>query len=95
MKEVLNWETFYRKVDFLTHEISIAKLDIFEPDPNQQIWILQGSDGRTSHAIGVFGKYVFDSNATNALMLTQKTLDWCCNCKEGFNQIHMYVRFRK
>jgi hypothetical protein len=27
----------------------VAKLDIYKPDPNRQLWILRGTDGGTNH----------------------------------------------
>jgi hypothetical protein len=93
MVEVRKRELVYCKVDFRSSRKAVAKVKIFEPDLCPQLWLLLGRDGGTNHAIGVFGKYVFDSNVGTALTLSQRTLDWCSNCKEGFSRIHMYVRF--
>jgi hypothetical protein len=93
--EVQKRETVYRKIDYLKKEKAIARLNIYDPEPNPKLWILLAKDGGTSHAVGVIGDYVFDSNVPNAMKLSKETLDWCSNCAEGFTRIHMYVRFHK
>jgi hypothetical protein len=93
--EVQKRETVYRKIDYMKKEKAIARLNIYDPEPNPKLWILLARDGGSSHAVGVIGDYVFDSNVPNAMKLSKETLDWCSNCKEGFTRIHMYVRFRK
>ena len=95
MKEVRTHEKVYNKIDFLSSPKAIAKLEIYKPDPSPQLWILLGKDGGTNHAVGVFGIHVFDSNVKKAMRLSKETLDWCCNCKEGFTRIHMFILFRK
>jgi hypothetical protein len=52
----------YRKVKFWTNKKAIAKVEMLEPEPCPQLWLILGGDGRSNHAIGVFGEYVFDSN---------------------------------
>jgi hypothetical protein len=93
--EVRQRETLFRKIDYMKKEKAIARLNIYDPEPNPKLWILLARDGGTSHAVGVIGEYVFDSNVPNAMKLSKETLDWCSNCKDGFTRIHMYVRFRK
>ena len=93
--EVRKRETLYRKVDFLTNEKAIARLDIYKPDASPQLCILLGKDGGTNHAVGVIQDYVFNSNVSNALKFSKTTLDWCCNCTGGFTRIHMYLCFSK
>jgi hypothetical protein len=42
-------------------------------------WVsLWSEDGGSNHAVGVVGNYIFDCNCTNALPLTQQSLDECC-----------------
>jgi hypothetical protein len=72
MKDVRTREPLYRKVDSLTSGKAIARLDMYKPDPNPQLWILLGTDGGTNHAMGVIGECVFSSNVPNALKLTKK-----------------------
>jgi hypothetical protein len=93
--EVQKRETVFRKIDYMKKEKAIARLNIYDPEPNPKLWILLPRDGGTSHAVGVIGEYVFDSNVPNAMKLSKGTLDWFSNCKDGFTRIHMYVRFRK
>jgi hypothetical protein len=95
MTEVRKRDSVYCKVDFRSSKKAIAKVNIFNPEPCPQLWILLGRDGGTNHAVAVFGEYIFDSNVSTALTLSQQTLDWCSNCEQGFSRIHMYVRFGK
>jgi hypothetical protein len=40
--------------------------------------VIRGDDGSENHAICVVNKWIFDGNFTNALELTKKNLDKCC-----------------
>ena len=40
---------------------------------------LQGSDGKTDHAVAVAGNWIFDSNFEHALPLSKQSLDLCCS----------------
>jgi hypothetical protein len=94
--EVQKRKPVFRKIDYMKKEKAIARLNIYDPEPNPKLWILLARDGGTNHAVGgVIGEYVFDSNVSNAMKLAKETLDWCSNCKDGFTRIHMYVHFRK
>ena len=95
MTAIRRRESVYKKGDLYTSETAIATVDMYGGERSPQLWILLGRDGGTSHAVGVFGNNVFDSNVPYSMKLTKETLDWCCNCEGGFNRIHTFVRFRK
>ena len=61
------------------------------------IYVLEGNDGATTHAVTVVDSWVFDSNACYAKPLTQETLDWCCSSIERevkFYRVSEAVRFQ-
>jgi len=55
---------------------------------------LIGSDGSEDHAVAVVNGMMFDSCAKHAMLVSQKGLDWCCNCPGGFNKTGHAVRFK-
>ena len=48
---------------------------------------LIGADGSESHAVAVVDGLIFDSSAKHAMILNKASLDWCCNCVNGFAKI--------
>ena len=57
---------------------------------------LQANDGGIEHAVTVVDNWIFDSNCTRALPLTQDNLDHCCSTKESkgkFKRVFHGYRF--
>jgi hypothetical protein len=48
--------------------------------------VLLGSDGGMSHTVTIVNDLLFDSNCSCAMRLSKETLDWCCNCKDGYKR---------
>src|SRR5688500_13665007 len=56
---------------------------ILKNEENSMVVVtLRGSDGQEDHCVTVFGKWIFDSNFTNALPLTKESLDLCCSSND-------------
>jgi len=84
------------------HYVSFEKkrradsFDIFaNKSDNPTVVIPLSADGGVSHALTVIDTYIFDSTQSKCLRLTKKTLDWCCDCKEGYSKVYKAVRFIK
>ena len=55
---------------------------------------LIGADGSESHAVAVVDGLIFDSSAKHAMILSRASLDWCCNCMNGFVKIGNTLRIK-
>ena len=65
-----------KKINPKTYNI-LHDIDIYPT-----VMCLQAIDGGTQHAVTVVGKFVFDSNCSRAMPLTEETLDYCCSTDE-------------
>ena len=62
------------------------------------IAVLEGSDCSVSHAVGIVGNWLFDSNLTNAQPISKDILNWCVSSEEScqtFVGVYSAVRFEK
>jgi hypothetical protein len=58
--------------------------------------ILAAKDGGIEHAVATVGRWIFDSSMTQALPLTQESLDWCCvNGYKAVHRAHRYLPKKK
>ena len=55
---------------------------------------LIGTDGSESHAVAVVDGLIFDSSANCAMVLSQSSLDWCCNCLRGYSKTGHAIRIK-
>ena len=55
---------------------------------------LVGTDGSESHAVAAVDGLIFDSSAKHAMTLTQASLDWCCNCVNGYAKTGHAIRIK-
>ena len=67
-----------KRIEFNQPGCDAAKYGQLEFQSNQiSLLVLLSSDGATSHAITITNGWIFDSNETVALPLTQVALDYC------------------
>jgi hypothetical protein len=68
---------------------SLEVLHLTEEDhKNLYIMQLQGHDGHVRHAVAMIDHMIFDSNIGHPLKFTKESLDWCCNCDNGFYKVY-------
>ena len=65
-----------RRIKFKDDAFEVASSCVF------LVMALHGSDGSTTHAVAIAGKWIFDSNLATALPLTKESLDFCCSTEE-------------
>ena len=70
-------------------------------DGYPKVGSILSSDGTTGHAIGVMNGWIFDSNLTHAMEITQANLDWCSSADNDatkfkkFHKIYVFVKNTK
>ena len=55
--------------------------------------VLRAADGSTDHSVVIVNGLVFDRNTGNAMKLSKATLDWSCNCEDGYVGALYALRF--
>mgnify|MGYP003335348715 CR=1 FL=1 len=59
-----------------------------------KIRIIEATDGTVNHAVGFCGKYIFDTNLTHAMHLTQKGSNWCASTEnESADFVRLDARY--
>ena len=87
----------YKRYDYWKKKKALSRQDLFR-DSNDipKLIVLRECDGvGVQHDISVVGNVIFDSNRKEGLVLSNESLDWCCNCNGGFSRVHALVQFRK
>jgi hypothetical protein len=93
-KVVKEKSTYWRKHELRARQKKIEEWDILNVrSPLPTLVVLLGADGGQSHSITVVNDLVFDSNCFYAMRLSKATLDWCCNCEDGFIRAAYILRF--
>ena len=65
---------------YLNHK----RWNILENEENNLvIALLRGSNTKEDHCVTLYGKWIFDSNFSNALPLTKESLDLCCSSDDS------------
>jgi hypothetical protein len=86
--------TYFKKFELRAKQNEIEEWDILnKKSPWPTVVVLLGSDGGMSHTVTIVNDLVFDSNCSYAMRLSKETLDWCCNCKGGYDRANYAVRF--
>ena len=58
--------------------------------------ILLGLDGSVSHSVSICQNFIFDANRTHAMILNEKSLDWCCSApghKSSFDRYYKAIYY--
>ncbi len=93
-KKVKEKSLFFQKYELRVHKTQVQEWDILNiRSPWPTLVVLLGGDGGQSHTVTLVGDLVFDSNFTQTMRLNKEILDWCCNCKGGFERAVLAVRF--
>ena len=86
-------ESRYQVIKYMTKK-KASSIDILRVrNRHATVIIPLAGDGGVQHAITVVGDILFDSTQTHALVLSQATLDWCCDNDSGFTHVFMAVTF--
>jgi hypothetical protein len=83
-RQIYRWKKINSSFDILNHPFGVNDFILVT------IW---DNEGDTSHAVCATGQWIFDSNATNALIFDRRSLDACC--RASFSKIHrgyLFVR---
>ena len=83
-----------------SHSQSCKKaLNLFDLEDNEagKLYgvVLKDTKGYNRHAIVIVDNLIFDSTHTHTLVMSKKSLDWCCNCDDngGFESVFFALRF--
>jgi hypothetical protein len=94
MKEMKSRQKYFNKIEFRYKKKAIDNWDILHKQhPGPTVIVVGGADGGQNHSVTLVNDLVFDSNCYHAMRLSEETLDWCCNCKGGFERAVLAVRF--
>ena len=93
-KLVKEKSTYWRKHELRAKQKTVKEWDILNiRSPFPTVVVLLGTDGGQSHSVTLVNDLVFDFNCTHAMRLSKETLDWCCNCPDGFLRAVYLLRF--
>ena len=73
--------------------LKVSAWDIFKNEENSlMVALLRGSDYTEDHCVTIWGKWIFDSNFSNALPLTQASLNLCCSADDTHDKFVSVVQ---
>jgi len=91
------FKTYYqRKCRSQRHKKALQLFDSNEYDAEKLYGVvLKDTEGYNRHAVAIVDNLIFDSTHTHALVMSKKSLDWCCNCEDngGFESVFFALRF--